>query len=43
MVWELLLFAAKEGVQILAYDTIVKEDELILDKAIPVNLSLTCP
>ncbi|HCG4535985.1 DNA/RNA nuclease SfsA [Ureibacillus chungkukjangi] len=34
-----LLFAAQAGVQILAYDTIVKEDEMILNRAIPVHLS----
>ena len=36
-----LHFAAEQGVRILAYDTIVKEDELLLDKEIPVDLSLS--
>lgn len=31
--------AAQQGVQILAYDAIVKEDELILDEPIPVYLA----
>lgn len=34
-----LLQAAEAGVQILAYDTVVTEDELVLDQAIPVNLA----
>ncbi|MBY7145085.1 DNA/RNA nuclease SfsA [Virgibacillus sp. NKC19-3] len=34
-----LLEASRKGVQILAYDSIVTEDELVLDKAIPVYLS----
>lgn len=34
-----LRLAAEQGVRILAYDTIVREDGLIFDKEIPVNLS----
>ncbi|UJL46337.1 DNA/RNA nuclease SfsA [Virgibacillus sp. NKC19-16] len=34
-----LLEASRQGVQILAYDSIVKEDELVLDKALPVYLA----
>ncbi|MBP1971779.1 sugar fermentation stimulation protein A [Virgibacillus natechei] len=34
-----LLEASRQGVQILAYDSIVTEDELVLDKALPVYLS----
>lgn len=34
-----LFQAASEGVQILAYDAIVKEDELVLDQPLPVYLS----
>jgi sugar fermentation stimulation protein A len=33
-----LLQASREGVQILAYDSIVKEDELVLGGPLPVNL-----
>ncbi|WP_110930711.1 DNA/RNA nuclease SfsA [Paenibacillus bouchesdurhonensis] len=33
-----LLEASRHGVQILAYDSIVKEDELILDQVLPVYL-----
>lgn len=33
-----LLEASKQGVQILAYDTIVKEDGLVLHKSLPVHL-----
>lgn len=32
-----LLQASRQGVQILAYDSIVKEDELILDQPIPIS------
>lgn len=35
---EALLKASEAGVRILAYDSIVKKDELILDQAIPVTL-----
>ena len=34
-----LCYAKEQGVQILAYDTIVNEKELILNKKIPVYLS----
>ena len=34
-----LLYAAQAGVQILAYDTIVKEDGMVLNKAMPVHLT----
>ena len=33
-----LFRASQQGVQILAYDTLVSEDELILDQRIPVSL-----
>lgn len=35
---EALLHASQQGVQILAYDSIVKEDELILNQPLPVSL-----
>lgn len=35
---EALLEASRLGVQVIAYDTVVTEDELILDKSIPVDL-----
>lgn len=34
-----LLEASRQGVQILAYDSIVKEDELVLGEKLPINLS----
>lgn len=33
-----LLDASRRGVQVLAYDAIVKEDELVLDKPLPIEL-----